>query len=522
MKTGRGCFGQQMWGGRLSIVVLTFLLLLPVVQGGSGGRRLQTASQSCPISGLIPISGLSGSTAAYGFNQTSWANIPINSTCPTGDYLDDYSAIIATVSPGTKSIVYQLDAGQTLTEGYALNIDTCPSFPSGTLNTTIFIGTSCPLANASLGTNAWTSFNCLQGALTGSAVCPGSYSKPGLSAISDFYIFSETAARFYYIVVTIPASFPFTAGQGIRLNWTITAPSPTPSAQPTPTLTPTATPVAFDCFSDPNVGPSFAFWLNGTSGVVSGYTGDESRNWAVDPSNWGAGGPGGDYSYNGGYYSGGDYSSTPPQCIEQYFPDSGAQLIAIDLRAAAAAADDRGEVFPWGGFLTVDTCGSGFDTILFAGIGCPTDSGNYQCVDDSDNSNECPYVPFASPSPSAGASGSSSPAVTRTASATASALQSPSGTASLSPWASFQSLVRIQLTADTPIAFIIVTGTGDQPTGNYTLRWSYAPPGSATPSPSGSPSASASASPSPSVTPTSSLSSGECAVTLNKKHLYLV
>ena len=275
-----------------------------------------------------------------------------------------------------------------------------------------------------------------------------------------------------------------------------------------PTPTPTFTPVGFDCFADPLSGVSFTRWLNGTSGVVNGSTALAEDDAALIPALWGASVDAGDDTY-------------PPFCENGEFPysvvyEGGAHLFAIDMRAAAAAADDAGDVFPWGGTLSVDTCNSAYNTVLLVGFGCPYNSANFGCVASSDNDlGSCAVrraLPFISPPPSssvAGSVGGSSP-------------DTPSSTSEPSPSQTFsyQSAVEVTVLADAPVAYVIVGGIVDleypnrnNSRGRYSLRWSYAPPSassSASPSDTPSASSSASSSPSASVTPSASASDGAC------------
>ena len=218
-------------------------------------RRLQTSPPACAVTPLVTLSGLSGASAAYGFGVSQWANLSSSFSCGTGvtDASDPYSAtygeeIVASIGPGARQVVYRLDAGFVLSPGWSISIDTCASSPASTLQASLFIGNGCPVGNASR--SAWDAFSCDLASPAGSVIspvdgtniCPGGSStvKQGFSSLT-FTVDASSAAQWYYVIVSVPSSVAFTTtGQGVRVNWTIAAPSPSSTPSPSATQTPTA------------------------------------------------------------------------------------------------------------------------------------------------------------------------------------------------------------------------------------------------------------------------------------------
>jgi hypothetical protein len=206
-----------------------------------------------------------------------------------------------------------------------LALDTCASFPSATLNTTLFLGTGCPATNAS-----WPGFACR--AANEDAHCPGSFAKPGLSMITHT-VAAATAARYYYVLAATPTGFAFSLGQGVRLNVTVLLP-PSPSITPSSSATPSST-----FTPDPACAGEVAFTaqLAGSSG---NYTGtilpDElGGNWYIDPDAW---------PQENTYCEGPDGSES--------YPTGMAQVFSLDVRPI-----DGSDYTP-GGVVELSTCGS--------------------------------------------------------------------------------------------------------------------------------------------------------------------
>lgn len=490
----------------------------------AAGRALQGAA-SCAAPSLVLLLGLSGASPPVGFGVTTWANFLADATCRTGFGIDDdaYLSDVA-IGPGNRQVVYQVNVGRVVPAGWSLTVSTCGSTPATGFATDVFVGTGCPVRNVSahgVHSTAFDGLRCFVAAGRGSATCDsGAHADGGAANVYEHVIEPATSASVYFIVLSLPASLAYSnLGEGALFNWTFAAPSPSPSVTPTASATPSSSPIPF-CFDDPTVGVAVQAWVNTTAGNLTGSTAVEARNFRIDPALWGYGedtGGGTGYGDDGYYYGG-----LPSLCIGSYFPTTGAHMVAIDLRPAAAAADDAGGVFPWGGELTVSTCGSPMDTVLFVGFGCPTDSSLYQCDADSDDSFECPYAPLvgsatetatASATATATASTSQLENVSLSSSPLASAEGSATATQSPPRRASFQSLVRVTMRQEAPIALVMVAGAADGIVGTYSLQWNYSgPDGSA--SPSASSTASASVSPaessSPSSSATASLSTGAC------------
>ena len=456
----------------VSAVVAFDTRLFEIAQGSRGLQALTCSGAN------VPLLGMSGLTLAYGFNRSDWMPYAAGSSrCGSPSVI---------VPNGTRSVVYQIDAGQTIPAGSIISVDTCSSFPSATLNTTLFLGWSCP-ANS-------TDFNglkCQAANEDNSAQCGSG--KPGLSALK-YTVTAATASRYWYVAVAMPSNFVFASGQGARLNYSITLP-PTPSGTPSNTATPTAsaTPDPLCLGQVP-----WTAQLSGSSGSVNGTMSADANSpalWYQDPGAWPDTAlctPAGD-----------DWDQMP-------FPTQYGLVFSLDYRPT-----DGGDFIP-GGVIQLDTCGSDFDTTIYVSNGCPITAATYGCLaynDDDTSADQCagyvaPMSNTTSNSSNAGFNddygygGGYAVAMTSRLLVPTYGLGYPQLFIILSP---------------SPLLFGDYGGdyggtaggaTSDYrfPGGNWTLTWRYLP-ASGTPSPSAtnSPSGSASASWSPSETPSISV-----------------
>jgi hypothetical protein len=456
----------------------------PASAAAAAPRELQTADCANAQVG-ITVGGLSYLTPnAYGAGTPVWASYPTGtSRCADAAGLPGLPAVPIPAG-STRQVVFSIDMGQVLPPGTLVAVDTCSSFPSASLNTTLFLGTGCPGATADAA--GWGALRCAAANEDSTPRCGAA--KPGLSAL-NFVVNATTSARFYYVAVAVPGSFVFGSGQGVRLNYTAVLP-PTPSATPsgTPVPTPTATP-------DPNCLGQVPWTavLAGPNGTINGTlpaNASDPALWPQAPDAW----PEGSSCLIGSEDAGWD---------QLPFPVSNALVFALDLRPV------DGSDFVPGGALLLDTCGSDFDTAVYVSDGCPTSAEAYGCLgfSDDDPSGLClPPGYNASADPFTDDGG-------------------------VIPYVSTSRVVVNIDPGDYPQLFIILSpsplllsngggggygtddygGGGGGPAaftgGNWTLRWTRLPP-SGTPSntPTQSPSASASASWSPSETPTISFS----------------
>lgn len=376
----------------------------------------------------------------------------------------------------------------------------------------------------------------------------------------SFTVTSATAARVYYVAVAVN-SVSFVAGQGVRLNYTIVAATPSASATPPAsvsgsgtaaatasstatasasgiTQSPTATATQSRSGTPPGT-PSSTLTSTQTGSVPAtpSQTASATRTRSQTPSRSGTPTPTGTNDpnclgqvawtavlagpqgqFNGSissqpYGNGGAWASddalwpSDATCSDDYdsypLPTAYARVFALDLRPT------DGSDFVPGGVMEISSCGSSFDTVILASTGCPSsaarfagpDGGGCAAWNDDDLSGQCTYSPYG------GANGGD---VSADDDSYAGWISSSRVTVPIDPGAYPQVFVILAVSE-----YTLDVGGRAFGGGNYSLSWrwlpaSATPSGSATQSPSASPSESLTGSftPSISVTPTRSLTRG--------------
>lgn len=332
----------------------------PSPSGTMPGR--ETCVFGAPVRVGYPAAGTSGTAAFPEIEGTTnyFAYARANVTC--SNYLPGSPVVqLSAGNAGNKLVLMQIDSGIDVVPGSLVSINVCDSLPNlGNVRMDILVGSGCPRSG-------WPSFGCMAAASGG---CPGA---PQLASIVNWTLPGPLPVRIFYVWVSIPASFSFTVlgGEGVRMRYSIAPPpfSPTPTTSFSPSSTPrvaavspSGSPVASSALPTgalpssalptgappggalPNGAPYSAI-LRGTSGVWTGVL---------------------DASTSSSWFPQGECDAAP------LYPQRKPWLtVSSDYRMTLLI--DLGEdVTRSGGFMSVDTCGSPIDTLLFVSETVPS------------------------------------------------------------------------------------------------------------------------------------------------------